>query len=131
MSETATTATHRVTARSARFSAAVFNYGNIISLLAPFPLMIFWLGASMFVYAMNRHHPNEKVGHYTQQAAYRLYGVTGFFVAVAMFLPVNLNYYLIAWAIGATILLPLTLRDLIRIRRESWEDMEILAEPQE
>lgn len=131
MTETATTATHLVTARSARFSAALFNYGSIISLLAPFPLMIFWLGASMFVYAMNRHHPNEKVGHYTQQAAYRFYGVTGFFVAVAMFLPVNLNYYLIAWAVGAAILLPLSLRDLTRIRRERWDDMEILVEPQE
>lgn len=131
MTETATTATHLVTARSARFSAALFNYGSIISLLAPFPLMIFLLGASMFVYCMNRHHPNEKVGHYTQQAAYRFYGVTGFFVAVAMFLPVNLNYYLIAWAVGAAILLPLSLRDLARIRRERWDDMEILVEPQE
>ena len=34
-----------------------------------------WLGLSMLVYAMNRHHPNPKVGHYTQQAAYRFYGV--------------------------------------------------------
>ncbi|MCK7581443.1 MAG: hypothetical protein MZV65_41295 [Chromatiales bacterium] len=49
----------------------------------PFPLLIFWFGASMLVYALNRHHPNPKVGHYTQQAAYRFYGVTGFFVAIA------------------------------------------------
>lgn len=131
MSETATTVPTIVTARSARNAAAMFNYGNIISLLLPFPLMIFWLGASMFVYTMNRHHPCEKVGHYTQQAAYRFYGVTGFFVAVAIFIPVNINYYLVAWVVGTALLLPLTLRDLRRIRRDDWEDMEILPEPAE
>jgi len=117
------------TARSARKAAALFNYGNIISLLLPFPLLIFWLGASMFVYAMNRHHPNPKVGHYTQQAAYRFYGITGFFVAVAMFLPVNFTYYAIAWAVTAVILIPWSIIDLRRISREHWEDTPI-TEPE-
>ncbi|WJW75723.1 hypothetical protein QVG61_01155 [Thiohalobacter sp. IOR34] len=119
-----------ITGRSARNAAALFNWGNIVSLLLPFPLLIFWLGASMFVYAMNRHHPNPKVGHYTQQAAYRFYGITGFFVAAAMFLPVDLSYYLIAWALAALILLPWSIRDLLRIYRDSWEDQRLLREVQ-
>lgn len=117
-----------VTAQSARKAAAVFNYGNIISMILPFPLMIFWLGASMFVYTMNRHHPNPKVGHYTQQAAYRFYGLTGTFVAVGMFLPVEIIYYLIAWAIGAAILVPWSLLDLRKIKRDHWEDQVITEE---
>jgi Na+/serine symporter len=56
---------------SAKRASALMNYGNLIAILIPFPLLIFWFGASMLVYAMNRHHPNPKVGHYTQQAAYR------------------------------------------------------------
>ena len=37
----------------------------------------------MLVYAMNRHHPNPKVGHYTQQAATRFYAVTGSMTMIA------------------------------------------------
>jgi len=108
--------------RKARFAAALFHYGDLLALLLPFPLMIFWLGASMFVYAMNRHHPDPKVGHYTQRAAYVFYGVTGFFVAVGMFLPARLDYYLIAWGVMALILVPWTLRELWRIHHDTWED---------
>ena len=68
------------------------NYGNLVAILIPFPLLIFWFGASMLVYALNRHHPDPRVGHYTQQAAYRFYGVTGFFVAVATFIPVSYTH---------------------------------------
>ncbi len=113
--------------RKARFAAALFHYGDLLALLVPFPLMIFWLGASMFVYAMNRHHPNPKVGHYTQRAAYVFYGVTGFFVAVGMFLPARLDYYLAAWGLMALILVPWTLRELWRIHHDTWED-QVLGE---
>ncbi|VAW77272.1 FIG01182189: hypothetical protein [hydrothermal vent metagenome] len=109
----------------ARRAAAVFNYGNILAILVPIPLGMLWLGMSMLVYAMNRHHPNEKVGHYTQQAAYRFYAVTGFFVAAATFIPGGgLTYYLIAWAFAALILIPWSIIDLLRIRRDTWSDME-------
>jgi hypothetical protein len=76
-----------VPARSARTAAKLFNYGNILAVLMPFPLIIFWFGASMFVYAMNRHHPNERVGHYTQQAAYRFYAIVGALIVVGTFFP--------------------------------------------
>ena len=79
---------------------------------------------------MNRHHPDPKVGHYTQQAAYRFYGVTGFFVAVATFIPGGgWNYYLAAWALGAVILIPWSIFDLVRIRRDRWEDLQIPVKP--
>lgn len=115
-----------VSGRAARSACAVFNYGNIAAILVPIPIGLLWLGASMIVYAMNRHHPNEKVGHYTQQAAYRLYGVIGFFVSVAIFFPGNnWNYYLIAWGLAAAILIPWSLVDLIRIKRDQWQDISV------
>ncbi len=116
----------------ARRAAALFNYGNILAVLVPIPLGMLWLGLSMLVYAMNRHHPNEKVGHYTQQAAYRFYAVTGFFVAAATFIPGGgWTYYLIAWALAALTLIPWSIMDLLRIRRDTWPDMELPVEHHE
>jgi hypothetical protein len=78
---------------------------------------------------MNRHHPNPRVGHYTQQAAYRFYGISGFFVVIATFIPGGgLNYYLAAWGLAAAILVPWSMLDLVRIRRERWDDMQIPVE---
>ncbi|MBI1423609.1 MAG: hypothetical protein GC149_09105 [Gammaproteobacteria bacterium] len=111
-----------ITGASARRSAALFNYGNLIATLMPLPLGIFWLGASMVVYAMNRHHPNPRVGYYTQWAAYRFYGVVGFVVAEATFYTKGLHVWLITWAVMALILIPWTLYDLLRIYREEWQD---------
>lgn len=114
-----------VSARSARFAARLFNYGNIITMAMPLPLGIFWLGASMLVYAMNRHHPNPRVGYYTQQAAHRLYGVMGFALIVAVFFGTNVDYWLITWALSALIIVPWSLYDLRRISKEDWQDTEI------
>ena len=111
---------------SAKRAAALINYGNIIAILIPFPLLIFWFGASMLVYAMNRHHPDPKVGHYTQQAAYRFYGVTGFFIVIATFIPGNgWIWHLIAWIVAALILIPWSIIDLRRIYRDEWVDIEL------
>jgi hypothetical protein len=115
--------------RKARQAAAVFNIGNIIAILVPVPLGMLWFGLSMLIYAMNRHHPNQRVGHYTQQAAYRFYAITGFFVAAATFIPGGgWAYYLIAWGLAAAILVPWSIYDLIRIRRERWDDMQVPVE---
>jgi len=111
-----------ITGKSARKAAGYFNIGNIISLLMPFPLGIFWIGLSMVVYAMNRHHPNEKVGHYTQIAAYRFYGVIGFVVVVAIFFGTEIRYWIYTWALCASIIIPWSIFDLIRIRRDNWQD---------
>ncbi len=112
-----------VGARSARFAASLFNYMNILAVLVPFPLAVFWMGGSMFVYAMNRHSPNPRVGHYTQQAAYRLYGVGGAIVPVAAYFGPQLSYWLVTWAVAAAIIIPWSILDLVRIRRERWEDV--------
>ena len=120
---------HLCTGRRARAAASLFNYGNMLAVLVPVPAGILWVAISMLVYAMNRHHPNEKVGHYTQQAAYRFYGIAGFFVAAAAFIPgKGLVYYLIAWAAAVAILLPWSILDLIRIHRDTWEDIEVPIE---
>ena len=111
---------------SARRAATLMNYGNLIAILVPFPLLIFWFGASMLVYALNRHHPDPRVGHYTQQAAYRFYGVTGFFVAVATFIPGGgWVWHLTAWIVAALILIPWSILDLRRIQREVWVDIPL------
>ncbi len=114
-----------VTGASAKAAARLFNYGNIIGVLLP-PLGLLWMGLSMLVYAMNRHHPNEKVGHYTQQAAYRLYALVGLLIPVATFFPgKGLTYYLVTWALFAAILIPWSIIDLRRINRDEWHDVVI------
>lgn len=117
--------TQVLSAKSCRFAASLFNYGNIIAVLLP-PVGLLWLAASMVIYAMNRHHPYEKVGDYTQQAAYRIYGVTGLIVAAAIFIPRDgLNYYLGIWAVSVLIILPWSILDLWRIYKDNWQDIEI------
>lgn len=117
-----------VSAGSARRAALIFNIGNIVAITLP-PLGMLWMAASMLIYTMNRHHPDERVGHYTQQAAYRLYGVVGFFVAAATFIPGRgLVYYLVAWGLAAAVLIPWSLLDIVRIRREQWQDTVVKTE---
>lgn len=124
LQQSETTAVGRVVrGSSARTAASLMDCGNILAIVF-IPLVIFWFGASMLVYAMNRHHPNPKVGHYTQWAAYRFYGATGFFTAAATFIPSdNWNYYLISWALAALVIIPWSVFDLIRIYKDEWVDI--------
>lgn len=78
----------------------------------------------MLVYAMNRHHPNPKVGHYTQQAATVFYGASGFFIVVATLVPADdWRYYLMAWALAALVIIPWSVLTLTRIYRDEWNDI--------
>lgn len=120
-----------ITAKQSRGTAAQFNWGNIVAILIPFPLVIFWFGASMVLYAMNRFHPNEKVGAYTQKAAYRFYFITGLLVICGVFIPSggdSLWFYAAIWLSGVAIMLPLSIYDLYRIRHDDWQDVEITVE---
>jgi len=111
---------------SAKRAAALMNYGNLVAILLPFPLLIFWFGASMLVYAMNRHHPDPKVGHYTQQAAYRFYGVTGGFIVIGTFIPGGgWIWHLSAWLLAALVLVPWSIIDLRRIYKDEWTDIPL------
>lgn len=122
MTETNPVTTPRViSAAAARSAARLFNYGNLLAVLLPLPLGMLWFAASIVVYAVNRHHPNPRVGYYTQQAAYRFYGVLGFVVVIATFFNSGITTWLITWALVAIILLPWTVWDLMRISQESWQ----------
>lgn len=114
-----------ITAEQARKTARWFSIGNIISMLIPFPLGIFWFGASMVVYAMNRHHPNYRVGYYTQQAAYQFYSILGLVVVVATFFGAELFYWMVTWGVSAVILIPLSIFNLMKINHEQWLDTAI------
>lgn len=111
---------------SARRAATLMHYGNIVAILLPFPLLIFWFGASMLVYAMNRHHPNPKVGYYTQRGATRFYAITGFFIVIGTFFPGDgWTWHLVFWIMAALILVPWSILDLRRIYREQWTDIPL------
>ncbi|HDP89867.1 MAG TPA: hypothetical protein ENN42_07925 [Thioalkalivibrio sp.] len=140
-----------VSAKSARGAAKLFNYGNIVTLtLAGTPLVfgsgatgygtifatvlaivpiVLWFGASMLLYALNRHHPNPRVGHYTQWAAYRFYALLGTLIVVGTFFPPEIIYFLVYWAITAIIIIPWSILDIVRINRETWEDTVIPETP--
>ncbi len=116
-----------VTAVEAKKSAKIFNYGNIFSVLVPFPFFIFWFGASMFVYAFFRHHPNPRVGYYTQKAAYLYYTLAGILVPVLTFAPGDFfyKYWWLLWGICGVFLIPVSIMDIIKINKEEWHDVEI------
>jgi hypothetical protein len=116
-----------VLAESSKASAKLFTYGNIAAVLIPLPLFIFWFGASMVFYAMQRHHPNSRVGYYTQRAAYQYYAVAGLLVPVFTFASVDFlkQYWAIIWGICIVIMLPLAVMQLIKINREEWKDVTI------
>lgn len=115
-----------VTALQAKKNARVFYYGNIVSVLIPFPFFIFWFGASMFVYALYRHHPNTRVGYYTQKAAYFYYSVAGLLVPVLTFAPGDffLNYWWLLWGGCALLLIPISINELLKINKEDWSDVQ-------
>ncbi len=116
-----------VTAGQSRKTAKIFSYGNIAAVLIPFPLFIFWFGASMFVYAMHRHHPNSRVGYYTQMAAYYYYGLAGVLSIVMLFAPGDFffKYGWMLWLGCILYLLPLSIREIIKINKEEWHDVTI------
>ena len=111
-----------ITAQSAKRSASWFNYGNLLAILIPMPVMVLWFGGSITLYTMMRHHPNPRVGYYTQWAAYRFYGLLGLVVVVATFYGTSIYAWLITWGVLAAIMIPWTLYDLLRIHKEHWQD---------
>jgi len=119
--------TNIVTAEQSKKSAKTFSYGNILAVLIPFPLFIFWFGASMFVYAMYRHHPNSRVGYYTQMGAYYYYGLAGFLSIVMLFAPGDFfyKYGWMLWLACIIFLLPMSIREIIKINKEEWHDVKI------
>lgn len=141
-----------VLAANAKMSARLFNIGNLVALLpglivAPFILftdperisMIFmfiamivppilWFGLSIVVYIIARHHPNTDVGYYTQQAAYRYYGMIGVVIPVGTFFGSDWKLWLITGGVVGLVLVPWSIWDLIKIQKQHWQDTEIIIE---
>lgn len=114
-----------VSGKSSRFAAMQMDLGNLVSICLP-PLPVLWFGGSMLIYALHRHHPNPRVGHYTQRAAYRFYGVMGAIIPIGTFFPGHgVTPWLIAWAIGLAVIVPWSIWSIVRIRREDWPDIQL------
>ena len=135
-----------IPAANARTFARLFNLGNLLSLLpglivAPIILfseheqisMIFmfiamivppilWFGISIMIYIIARHHPNTLVGHYTQQAAYRYYGMIGIVIPVGTFFGTDWKLWIMTGGVVGLILVPWTIWELIKIQKENWQD---------
>ncbi|MCP5300143.1 MAG: hypothetical protein H6959_04810 [Chromatiaceae bacterium] len=116
---------HIVSGRSSRFAAMQMSLGNLISMLLP-PLPLLWFGGSMLIYALHRHHPNPRVGHYTQRAAYLFYAVMGAVIPIGTFFPGRgITSWLIAWGVGLAVIIPASLWSIARIRAEEWPDIDL------
>lgn len=87
-----------------------------------------WLGASMFVYAANAHHPDDRVAHYTRRAGYRFYGVTGAMVIVGQLISSwlgGIHAALAIWGVLVVALVPLAVWEILKARREEWKDIVV------
>lgn len=123
------TAEELISASQCRRSARMFIIGSIIAVLVP-PLIMVWIAVSIFVYASVAHHPDMRVREYQRWAGYRFYGLTGTLVVVLNFSGAmtvwvggGTNLLFTVWAVSLLVVVPLGIRDLIRISRENWQDM--------
>lgn len=117
-----------ISAAQQRFSARIFNLASMIAVLIP-PVLMIWIAASIFAYASVAHHPNSRVVLFNRLAGYRFYGVAGAMVVFGQ--PIyglfnNWHGLLAVWAILAAVVIPWGIRDLLRVQREDWQDMEII-----
>ena len=122
---------HTLTAESCKRSARLFNYGTIAAGLLPFPVAILWIAGSMFVYAANAHHPDDRVKHYIRWGGYRFYAVAG---AITIFGNDLLHAFgggmkgaLAVWGIIFLALVPWSLWDIWKAGKEDWKDIEVEA----
>ncbi len=141
-----------IPAANARMFARLFNIGNLLSLapgliIAPIILLteqeqlttifmfiamivppILWFGLSIMIYIIARHHPNELVGHYTQQAAYRYYGMIGVVIPVGTFFGTEWKLWILMGGMVGLVLIPWTIWELIKSQKENWQDIEIMID---
>lgn len=126
-----------ITAAQCRRSAQIFIIGSMLAVVIP-PLIMVWIAASIFVYASVAHHPDMRVREFQRHAGYRFYGLVGSLVVVLNFsgemkawLGGGMNLMLTVWAVSLLLVVPLGIRDLIRINRENWQDMTVEVEVHE
>jgi len=144
-----------IPATNARMFARLFNIGNLLSFLpglivAPIILLteleristifmfiamivppILWFGLSIMIYIIARHHPNDLVGHYTQQAAYRYYGLIGVIIPVGTFFGTDWKLWILMGGVVGLVIVPWTVWELIKIQKENWQDTEVVINQSE
>ncbi len=141
-----------IPAKNARMFARLFNFGNLLALLpglvvAPIILLgeherismifmfiamivppILWFGLSIMIYIISRHHPNELVGHYTQQAAYRFYGMIGVVIPIGTFFGTDWKLWILMGGVVGLVIVPWSVWELIKTQKENWQDIEIMID---
>lgn len=123
-----------VTAKQQMRAAQTFTFFSIIAVLllpAIIPMLL-WIAASIFIYAAAAHHPNPRVCEFLKYSGYRFYGVVGALVVILNFSPQLskaaggwLPLALVIWLACILVVVPLGIRDLLRARKEPWQDIEI------
>ena len=115
-------------------SFAFFSILSVFLLPAIIPMLL-WIAASIFAYCAVACHPNKRVQAYLTVAGYRFYGVVGSLVVVLNFSQQLakaaggwINLILIIWVISILIVVPFGVRDILRAKREPWQDMQVETE---
>jgi hypothetical protein len=122
---------HFVSAKEQMRTAQAFNFFSCLAiLLMPLFIPLFiWVAASIFVYAASFSHPNAIVREYVKTAGYRFYSTFAVLVVMGFFGFLlgehigRLNVLLLTWSISFLLVVPLSVRDMIRASKEDWQDM--------
>lgn len=123
-------ASRMIKAESAKKTARVFYYGNILAGVLPVPFFALWFGGSILAYAMLRHHPNPRVGYYTQLGAYLYYALAGTYIVVLTFAPGDffVNWWWAVWMLSFVVLVPYSVMQILKINRETWQDAKVTTD---
>lgn len=126
-----------ITAAQQRRDAQIFNVLSCVAIIL-MPLVIptlLWVAASIFVHASIAHHPNLRVREFLYPGGYRFYGLVGALVVALNFSPQmtkwvggGLHLLVLVWLVSLAVVVPLALRDILRARRENWQDMTVEVE---
>lgn len=134
-----------ITADQQRRDAQMFNIfsGAAIVLMPLVVPTLLWIAASIFVHASIAHHPNMRVREFLYPGGYRFYGLVGALVVVLNFSgimsrwvpgvlhigPLHLPMFWVwVWVVGLLVVVPLGVRDILRARKENWQDMTVETE---
>ena len=123
-----------ITAAQQRRDAQIFNMLSCAAILL-MPLVIpalLWIAASIFVHASIAHHPNQRVRDYLYPGGYRFYGLVGALVVSLNFSPQmskavggGIRLLLLVWLVSVLVVVPLAVRDILRARKEHWQDITV------
>lgn len=126
-----------VTAAEQKRAAMIFTqFSCLVVVLLPLVIpTLLWIGASIFVYASIAHHPNPRVVEYLRPSGHRFYGLVGALVVALNFSTQMAKWAggwlplaLIIWGVGVLVVVVPGIRDLLRAKRENWQDMTVEVE---